>query len=98
MIDGAKANLTPVASFQPFDLSSELWFDYLERFRTLLTANSIPKDQVFLTNQITLCGSVHQLSTNKELVYVTLKHHLISVVPCGSVYDLFKRTLKIDIH
>ena len=32
------------------------------------------------------------------VVYVILKHHLISVVPCGSVYDLFKHILKIDIH
>ena len=36
--------------------SSELWLDYLERFRSLLTANSISKEkevQVFLTNQTT---------------------------------------------
>ena len=43
--DGAKANPIPVASFRPFDLSSELWLDYLERFRTFLTANSIPKEK-----------------------------------------------------
>ena len=42
---GDKTNSTPVASFQPFDASSELWLDYLERFRTLLTANSISKEK-----------------------------------------------------
>ena len=55
--DGAKGSSTPVASFEPFDLNSELWLDYRERFRTLLTANSIPKEkeaQVFLTNQTTV--------------------------------------------
>ena len=45
-----------MASFQPFDSTSELWLDYLERFTciTLLTANSVPKEKaakVFLTNQ-----------------------------------------------
>ena len=30
--------------------------------------------------------------------YVMLKHHLISVVLCGAVYDLMKRTLRIDTH
>ena len=39
---GAKANPSPVASFQPFDASSKLQLDFLERFRTFLTANSIP--------------------------------------------------------
>ena len=33
---------TPMASFQPFDSTSELWTDYLARFRTFVTANSIP--------------------------------------------------------
>ena len=52
--DGPRGGFTPMASFQPFDSSSELWLDYLERFRTFLTANSVPKEkeaQVFLTNQ-----------------------------------------------
>ena len=40
--DGAKGRSTLVASFHPFDSSSELWLDYLERFRIFLTANSIP--------------------------------------------------------
>ena len=31
---------TPMASFQPFDSTSELWTDYLARFRTFVTANS----------------------------------------------------------
>ena len=45
---------TPMASFQPFDSTSELWTDYLARFRTFVTANSIPDNkqaQIFLTNQ-----------------------------------------------
>ena len=44
---------TPMASFQPFDSTSELWTDYLARFRTFVTANSIPDNkqaQIFLTN------------------------------------------------
>ena len=28
---------TPMASFQPFDSTSELWTDYLARFRTFVT-------------------------------------------------------------
>ena len=42
---------TPMASFQPFDSTSELWTDYLARFRTFVTANSIPDNkqaQIFL--------------------------------------------------
>ena len=45
---------TPMASFQPFDSTSELWTDYLARFRTFVTANSVPDNkqaQIFLTNQ-----------------------------------------------
>ena len=55
--DGAKGSSTAVASFEAFDSNSELWLDYLEKFRTSLTANSIPKEkeaQVFLTNQTTV--------------------------------------------
>ena len=47
---------TPMASFQPFDSTSELWTDYLARFRTFVTDNSIPDNkqaQIFLTNQST---------------------------------------------
>ena len=44
-LDRARRNSTPVASFQPFDSSSELCLDYPERFRTFLTANSIPKEK-----------------------------------------------------
>ena len=43
-----------MVSYEPFDSNSELWMDYLERFRTFLIANSILKEreaQVFLTNQ-----------------------------------------------
>ena len=55
--DGAKGCSIPVASFEPFDSNSELQLDYLEKFRTFLTANSIHKEkeaQVFLTNQTTV--------------------------------------------
>ena len=55
--DGGRENSTPVASFEPFDSSSELWLDYLEILRTFCTVNSIPKEnkaQVFLTNQTTV--------------------------------------------
>ena len=43
--DGVRGGFTPMASFQPFDSSPELWLDYLERFKTFLTANSVPKEK-----------------------------------------------------
>ena len=43
--DGDKRSSTAVASFEPFDSSLELWLNYLERFRTFLTANSIPREK-----------------------------------------------------
>ena len=55
--DGAKGSSKPVASFQPFDSSSELWLEYLERFRTFLTVNFIAKEkeaQLYLTYQTTV--------------------------------------------
>ena len=55
--DRFRGSSAPVVSFQPIDSSSELWLDYLERFRTSLTANSIPKKKeayLFLTNQSTV--------------------------------------------
>ena len=55
--DGTKGSSTPVASFSPFDSSSELWLDYLKRSRTFLTANFILKEkeaQVFLINHTTV--------------------------------------------
>ena len=55
---------TPMASFQPFDSTSELWIDYLARFRTFVTANSIPDNkqaQIFLTNQ---SNSVYTMLSN----------------------------------
>ena len=55
---------TPMASFQPFDSTSELWTDYLARFRTFVTANSIPHNkqaQIFLTNQ---SNSVYKMLSN----------------------------------
>ena len=55
---------TPMASFQPFDSTSELWTDYLARFRTFVTAHSIPDNklaQIFLTNQ---SNSVYKMLSN----------------------------------
>ena len=55
---------TPMASFQPFDSTSEFWTDYLARFRTFVTANSIPDNkqaQIFLTNQ---SNSVYKMLSN----------------------------------
>ena len=55
---------TPMAGFQPFDSTSELWTDYLARFRTFVTANSIPDNkqaQIFLTNQ---SNSVYKILSN----------------------------------
>ena len=55
---------TPMASFQPFDSTSELWTDYLARFRTFVTVNSIPDNkqaQIFLTNQ---SNSVYKMLSN----------------------------------
>ena len=55
---------TPMASFQPFDSTSELWTDYLARFQTFVTANSIPDNkqaQIFLTNQ---SNSVYKMLSN----------------------------------
>ena len=55
---------TPMASFQPFDSTSELWTDYLARFRTFVTANSIPDNkqaQIFLNNQ---SNSVYKMLSN----------------------------------
>ena len=67
-----------MASFEPFDSNSKLWLDYLERFRTFLTANSFPRekeDQVFLTNQTTV--------TYKLLSYVAAQQS-----PAKGVNDL----------
>ena len=53
-----------MTSFQPFDSTSELWTDYLARFRTFVTANSIPDNkqaQIFLTNQ---SNSVYKMLSN----------------------------------
>ena len=55
---------TPMASFQPFDSTPELWTDYLARFRTFVTANSIPDNkqaQIFLTNR---SNSVYKMLSN----------------------------------
>ena len=64
---------TPMASFQSFDSTSEIWTDYLARFRTFVTANSIPdykQAQIFHTNQSDSAGqqqpvkSIHKLTMN----------------------------------
>ena len=55
---------TPMASFQPFGSTSELWTDYLARFRTFVTTNSIPDNkqaQIFLTKQ---SNSVYKMLSN----------------------------------
>ena len=61
---------TPMASFQPFDSTSELWTDYLARFRTFVTANSIPdNNSVYkmlsnLAAQQQPVKSIHELTMN----------------------------------
>ena len=50
---------TPMASFQPFDSTSELWTDYLARFRTFVTANSIPDNK-----QAQIGNSVYKMLSN----------------------------------
>ena len=45
-----------IPKFIPFDPTSELWKDYLARFHTFASANSVPKEKlalIFLTNQTT---------------------------------------------
>ena len=63
---------TPMASFQPFDSTSELWTDYLARFRTFVTANSIPDNkqaQIFLTNQSnSVCKMLSNLAAQQQPV------------------------------
>ena len=69
---------TPMASFQPFDSTSELWTDYLARFRTFVTANSIPDNkqaQIFLTNQ-------------SNSVYKMLSNLAAQQQPVKSIYEL----------
>ena len=69
---------TPMASFQPFDSTSELWTDYLARFRTFVTANSIPDNkqaQIFLTNQ-------------SNSVYKTLSNLAAQQQPVKSIHEL----------
>ena len=83
--DWAKANPTPVATFEPFDSSSELWLGCLERFRTFLVANSIPEEkeaQVFLTNQTTV--------TDKLLSNLTAKHSPVKGTKDLSTDDIKK--------
>ena len=69
---------TSMASFQPFDSTSELWTDYLARFRTFVTANSIPDNkqaQIFLTNQ-------------SNFVYKMLSNLAAQQQPVKSIHEL----------
>ena len=54
-----------IPPFSQFDPASELWPDYLSRFRTFLVANAVPdarQPQIFLTNQTVTI--YRQLSTS----------------------------------
>lgn len=56
-----------VPKFEPFDPTSELWNDYLQRFQTFISAYSVPDGkvpQVFLTNQD---SSIYKMISNKSL-------------------------------
>ena len=69
---------TPIASFQPFDSTSELWTDYLAKFRTFVIANSIPDNkqaQIFLTNQ-------------SNYVYIMLSNLAVQQQPVKSIHEL----------
>ena len=51
---GTFASQKPTPPFPAFDSTAELWKDYLLRFKTFVSANSVPDDKlalVFLTNQ-----------------------------------------------
>ena len=90
---------TPMASFQPFDSTSELWTDYLARFRTFVTANSIPDNkqaQIFLTNQ---SNSVYKMLSNlaaqqqpvtnqSNSVYKMLSNLAAQQQPVKSIHEL----------
>ena len=53
---------TPMASFQPFDCTSELWTDYLARFRTFVNqSNSVYKILSNLAAQQQPVKSIHEL-------------------------------------
>ena len=51
---------TPMASFQPFDSTSELWTGYLARFRTYVAANSIPESN----SVYKILSNLHELTMN----------------------------------
>ena len=82
---------TPMASFQPFDSTSELWTDYLARFRTFVTANSIPDNkqaQIFLTNQ---SNSVYKMLSNlaaQQQPYKMLSNLAAQQQPVKSIHEL----------
>ena len=81
--EGAKGSSTAVASFEQFNLNSELWLDCLERFRTFLTLHSISKEneaQVFRTNQTTvtyklLSNVAAQQSASKGINDLSMGRH-----------------------
>ena len=70
-----------IPKFIPFDPTLELWKDYLARFHTFVSANSLPKDkmaQIFLTNQTTatynlLSTMASQQTLPKETNVLTMK-------------------------
>ena len=57
---------TPMASFQPFDSTFELWTDYLARFQIFLTnqSNSVYKMLGNLAAQQQPVKSIHELTMN----------------------------------
>ena len=59
-----------IPSFAAFDPTTELWPDYLSRFRTFLAANAVPQPrqaQVFLTNQTaTVYKQLSNLAAQKD--------------------------------
>jgi hypothetical protein len=74
------SNTGAVPNFAQFDSTSELWADYWTRFKTCVSANSIPTEkqaQVFLTNQqLTIFKMLENLAlqqpTPKEINSLTL--------------------------
>ena len=82
---GAARGTTPAAStawpaYTAFDSTQELWTDYLERFKTFLTAHSIPQEKaahVFLTTQTAttyklLSNLANQQTPPKEVNRLTM--------------------------
>ena len=65
------ASQKQTSPFPAFDSTAELWKDYLLRFKTFVSANSVPDDKlalVFLTNQT---SDTYKLINN----YASHAHH-----------------------